>query len=79
MLVVIDQFSKWVECYAHSDQMAKRVAGILVSEFIGRFGFPLELHTCLLQVCQLGELIITKPVSHPIFWCYGEKCYSLLT
>ena len=43
-LVVVDQFSKWVECYALSDQTAERVARTLVSEFIGRFGFPLELH-----------------------------------
>ena len=37
MLVVVDQFSKWVECYAISDQTAERVARSLVSEFIGRF------------------------------------------
>ena len=35
VLVVVDQFSKWVECYALSDQTAERVARILVSEFIG--------------------------------------------
>ena len=37
VLVVVDQFSKWVECYALSDQTAERVARPLVSEFIGRF------------------------------------------
>ena len=45
MLVVVDQFSKWVECYALSDQTAERVARTLVSEFIGRFVCPLELHS----------------------------------
>ena len=45
MLVVVDQFSKWVECYALSDQTAERVARTLVSKFIGRFGCPLELHS----------------------------------
>ena len=45
ILVVVDQFSKWVECYALSDQTAERVARTLVSEFIGRFGCPLELHS----------------------------------
>ena len=45
VLVVVDQFSKWVECYALSDQMDERVARTLVSEFIGRFGCPLELHS----------------------------------
>ena len=44
MLVVVDQF-KWVECYALSDQTAERVARTLVSEFIGRFGCHLELHS----------------------------------
>ena len=37
MLVVVDQFSKWVECYALSDQTDERVARTLVSEFIGDF------------------------------------------
>ena len=45
MLLVVDQFSKWVECYALSDHMAERVARTLVSEFIGRIGCPLELHS----------------------------------
>ena len=45
MLVVVDQFSKWVECYALLDQTAERFARTLVSELIGRFGCPLELHS----------------------------------
>ena len=44
MLVVVDQFSKWVDCYAHSDQTAERVARNLASDYIGRFGCHLELH-----------------------------------
>ena len=43
--MVVDQFSKWLECYAFSDQTAERVARTLVSEFIRRFGCPLELHS----------------------------------
>ena len=42
MLVVVDKLSK---CYALSDQMDERVARTLVSEFIGIFGCPLELHS----------------------------------
>ena len=45
VLVVVDQFSKWAECYVLSDQTAERVARTLVSEFIGRFGCPLEFHS----------------------------------
>ena len=53
VLVVVDQFSKWVDWYALSDQMAERVARILVSEFIGRFGCPLvctEIRVVTLRV-----------------------------
>ena len=45
VLVVVDQFTKWVECYALPDQTAERVASTLVTEFIGRLGCPLELHS----------------------------------
>ena len=45
VLVVVDQFSKWVECYALSDQTAERIARTLMSEFIGRFGCPPEYHS----------------------------------
>ena len=44
-MVVVDQLSKWVECYALVDQTAERVARTLVSELIGIFGYPLELHS----------------------------------
>ena len=44
VLVVVDQFSKWVEYYALSDQTAERVTRTLGSEYIGRFGCPLECH-----------------------------------
>ena len=43
--MVVDQFSTWVECYALSDPTAERVARTFVSEFIGRFGCPLVLHS----------------------------------
>ena len=36
VFVVVDQFSKWVECYALSDQTAETVASTLVTEFFGR-------------------------------------------
>ena len=35
VLVVVDQFSKWVECYALSDQTAERVARTLVPSLLG--------------------------------------------
>ena len=69
VLVVVDQFSKWVERYALSDQTAVRVARTLVSEFIGRFGCPLELHSeqgrnfesrMFKEVCDLLKIVKTR-------------------
>ena len=45
VLVIIDQFTKWVESYALPDQKAESIAEKLVFEFISRFGCPLEIHT----------------------------------
>ena len=68
MLVVVDQFT-WVECYALADQTAERVARALVSEFIGRFGCPLELHSdqgrnfesrMFKEVCDLLKIVKTR-------------------
>ena len=44
VLVLIDQFSKWLECYALPDQTAKTVAQTIVNEFVARFGVPLQIH-----------------------------------
>ena len=69
MLVVVDQFSKWVECYALSDQTAERVARTLVSEFIGIFGCPLEMHRdqdrnfeslMFKEVCDILKIVKTR-------------------
>ena len=67
--MVVDQLSKWAECYALSDQTAERVAGILVSDFIGRLGCPLELHNdqgrnlesrMFKEVCDLLKIVKTR-------------------
>ena len=81
MLVVVDQFSKWIECYALSDQTAERVARILVSGFIGRFGFPLELHSdqgrnfesrMFNEVCDLLKIVKTRTTPYrPNEWSGG--------
>ena len=69
VLVVVDPFTKWVECHALSDQTAERVARTLVSEFIWRFGCPLELHSdqgrnseieCRKEVCDLLKIVKTR-------------------
>jgi len=45
LLMIIDQFTKWLECFPLSTQTADVVAKNLVDNFFSRFGCPLELHT----------------------------------
>ena len=45
ILVLVDQFSKWTECYPLPDQTSESIANALVKDFIAHFGVPLELHT----------------------------------
>ena len=69
VFVVVDQFSKWVECYALSDQTAETVASTLVTEFLGRLGCPLELHSdqgrnfesrLFKQMCDMLQIAKTR-------------------
>ena len=45
ILVIIDQFTKWIECYPLSNQYAETIAKALMDSTISRFGCPLEIHT----------------------------------
>jgi transposase InsO family protein len=45
ILVMIDQFSKWVECAALPDQTAEAVAYKFLVHFIVTFGCPIEVYT----------------------------------
>lgn len=45
ILVITDQFTKWVEAFAVTDQTSETTAKKLVEEFIARYGAPLEIHT----------------------------------
>ena len=45
ILMLVDQFSKWLECYALPDQTAESIAEKVVYEFIARFGCPLQVHS----------------------------------
>jgi transposase InsO family protein len=45
ILLVIDQFTKWLECFPLPDQSAELVAKTVLDEFFARFGCPLEIHT----------------------------------
>ena len=45
ILTLVDQFTKWVECYPLPDQSAELVAKTIVDEFFSRLGLCLELDT----------------------------------
>lgn len=45
ILVMVDQFSKWVELAAIPDQTAEVIATQFLSRFVSTFGCPLEVHT----------------------------------
>ena len=73
ILMVVDQFTKWVECYPLPDQTAERVARVVVDEFISRFGCPLSLHTdqgtnftsnLFLEVCRLLQITKTRTTAY---------------
>ncbi|KAI7809323.1 hypothetical protein IRJ41_005269 [Triplophysa rosa] len=72
ILVIIDQFTRWVEAFPVPEQGAETTAKSLVFDFISRFGTPLEIHTdqgrnfeslLFTEVCRL--LQVTKTHTTP--------------
>ena len=47
VLVVTDQFTKWVEIVAIPDQSAETTARVILNEVIARFGSPISVHSDL--------------------------------
>ncbi|VDI71161.1 COMPASS component SPP1 [Mytilus galloprovincialis] len=45
VLVMVDQFSKWMECIPLPAQTAEHTARAAVNEFFSRFGFPFQVFT----------------------------------
>ena len=69
ILLVGDQFTKWMEAYPIPDQRAETVAHKIVYEYISRFGPPLDIHSdqgrtyeseLMQQVCRLLEIHKTR-------------------
>ena len=69
ILVIMDQFTKFVEAYAIPNQTAEVVAHKIVYEFISRYGVPLEIHSdqgscyqsnLFHEVCRLLEMHKTR-------------------
>ena len=45
ILMMVDQFTKWVECIPLPNQTAEVTAQAAVNEFFSRFGFPFQILT----------------------------------
>jgi len=69
ILVVIDQFTKWVEFYALPNQTAQTISSIFVDNFVSKFGCPSMIHTdqgknfdgiLFHEVCKLLEITKTR-------------------
>ena len=75
ILMLVDQFTKWLECYPLPDQNAETIPKAMVEGFIARFGCPLQIHTdqvrnfignLFTQVCQLLQIVKTRTTPyHP--------------
>ncbi|XP_046548023.1 uncharacterized protein LOC124257985 [Haliotis rubra] len=69
ILMMVDQFTKWVECVPLPSQKAEVTARAAVNEFIARFGFPLQIHAdqgrnfesrLFHEICQLLQITKTR-------------------
>ncbi|CAC5415384.1 unnamed protein product [Mytilus coruscus] len=45
ILLILDQFTKWIECCVLPNQHAETIARAFMDSTISRFGCPLEIHT----------------------------------
>ena len=83
ILMLVDQFTKWLECYPLPDQNAETIAKAMVEGFIARFGCPLQIHTdqgrnftgnLFTQVCQLLQIVKTRTTPyHPALNAQVER------
>ena len=84
--MVIDQFTKWLECYPIPNQIAETVA--IIDGFIARFGCLLELHTnqgrnmdgnLVRQICRILQIQKTRTTPyHPASNSQVERYNSLI-
>ena len=69
ILMIVDQFTKWVECIPLPVQSAEMIAKAVVDQVLSRFGCPIEIHTdqgrnfdsvLFKQLCDLLEINKTR-------------------
>ena len=75
ILMLIDQFTKWLECFPIPNQNSEMVAKSIVDGFLSKFGCPTELHTdqgknmdgvLIRKLCELLQIAKTRTTPyHP--------------
>ena len=69
VLMIVDQFTKWLECFPLPHQNAEETARCMVDGFISRLGCPVEIHTdqgknfdgkLFATVCDLLQITKTR-------------------
>ena len=82
VLMIVDQFTKWLECFPLPHQNAEETTRCMVDGFISRLGCPVEIHTdqgknfdgkLFATVCDL--LQITKTRTTPYRPCSNGQVY----
>ena len=73
ILMIVDQFTKWVECIPLPSQTAEETARAAVNEFFCRFGFPFQVHTdqglnfessLFQQLCKMTAIHKTRTTAY---------------
>ena len=75
VLMLIDQFTRWLEAFPLPDQAAEQVARVVVDQFIARFGSPLYILSdqgrnfesdLFSSACELLDIVKTRTTpTHP--------------
>ena len=73
VLMIVDQFTRWLECFALPDQTAEKVADKAVKEFFCRLGFPEIIHsdqganftsTLFSEMCRMLSIVKTRTLPY---------------
>ena len=83
VLMIVDQFTKWLECFPLPHQNAEETARCMVDGFISRLGCPVEIHTdqgknfdgkLFATVCDLLQITKTRTTPYrPCSNCQVER------
>ena len=87
ILLMIDQFMKWVKIHAIPEQTAERTARIAIDQFFMRFGTPLQIHTnqgknfygqVMKALCHLYHVAKTRTTPYHPSGNGQAECYNRL-